>query len=76
MTDKPWRSAAKAVSWRLLGTCDTIVIAWLLSGKLKIAFSIGVVELFTKMFLYYSHERAWNKTTIGRIQPRTSDYQI
>ena len=76
MNDKPWRSAAKAMSWRLMGTCDTIVISWLLSGKLNVALSIGVVELFTKMFLYYSHERVWDKIALGRKKSSTTDYQI
>ncbi len=76
MTDKHWRSAAKAMSWRILGTCDTILISWLISGTLKVAFSIGAVELFTKMFLYYSHERVWNKISLGRALPKTTDYQI
>ena len=76
MIDKPWRSMAKAVSWRMLGTCDTIVISWLLTGALKVAFSIGFVELFTKMFLYYFHERVWNKIKFGRVKGKEGDYQI
>ena len=71
--DKQWRSFAKAVSWRVTGTCDTILISWLITRQFKFALSIGCVEVFTKMFLYYFHERAWNRVKIGRVP---DDYQI
>lgn len=76
MVEKHWRSVAKAVSWRTLGTIDTIIISWLITGKLAFAISIGFVEVFTKMFLYYFHERIWNRIKLGRIQPKETDYNI
>lgn len=76
MVDKHWRSVVKAVSWRTLGTIDTIIISWLITGKLTFAISIGAVEVFTKMFLYYFHERLWNKFKFGRIKPKETDYNI
>jgi len=75
MIDKRYRSVLKAVSWRLVGTLDTMVVSFFISGELIIALSIGFVELFTKMFLYYLHERAWNKVTLGRAVAG-EDYQI
>ena len=71
--EKHWRSLAKAISWRVTGTIDTIVISWLITRQFKLAISIGFVEVFTKMFLYYAHERIWNKIKAGRHAP---DYQI
>lgn len=65
-SDKPSRSIAKTVSWRIVGTMDTIVISWLLTGEVKIALAIGSVELITKMILYFGHERIWNKIKFGR----------
>jgi len=59
LRDHPIKSIMKAISWRIIGTIDTIVISYLLTGKLVIALSIGSVEVFTKMILYYFHERAW-----------------
>ncbi|HCE44066.1 MAG TPA: hypothetical protein DET40_11005 [Lentisphaeria bacterium] len=76
MVDKHWRSAAKAISWRTVGTIDTIIISWLITGQLTFAISIGAVELFTKMFLYYGHERIWNKIRFGRIEAKGVDYSI
>lgn len=58
--DSRGKSLAKAISWRVLGTLDTIVISWVLTGTLTLALSIGSIELFTKFFLYYAHERLWN----------------
>ncbi len=76
MSDKPWRSAAKAFSWRITGTIDTIIISYLVTGEVKLALSIGFVELFTKIFLYYGHERIWNRISFGRTKPVSSEYNI
>ncbi len=76
MVEKHGRSVAKAVSWRTLGTIDTIIISWLITGKLTFAISIGVVEVFTKMVLYYFHERIWNRIKFGRVMPKETDYNI
>lgn len=64
--EKVKRSVLKTISWRVIGTLDTIVISWLITGTLSIAFSIGLVELITKMILYFFHERAWNKIKWGK----------
>jgi len=60
------RSIVKAITWRTLGTIDTIVIAYVLTGEIKIALSIGGIEIFTKMILYFFHERAWNMIKWGK----------
>lgn len=73
--DKPYRSFVKALSWRVTGTCDTILISWLITGHAKMAISIGFVELFTKIFLYYVHERIWNKLAFGRVKEK-DDFNI
>lgn len=61
------RSIAKAMSWRLTGTVDTIIISWIVTGKFGLAASIGAFELLTKTVIYYLHERAWHKVRWGRI---------
>lgn len=66
MTDNHHRSILKAISWRITGTLDTILISFLITRRLTFAFSIGFVELFTKIALYYFHERLWNKLKFGR----------
>ena len=49
----------KSVSWRIVGTIDTMIISYFITGKLTLALSIGSVEVFTKTILYYFHERLW-----------------
>ena len=70
-----FRSLAKAISWRAIGTLDTIVVAGIITGRIKVALSIGLVELFTKLCLYYLHERVWNRIPFGKAKAR-EDYEI
>jgi uncharacterized membrane protein len=67
MADKHYRSLVKAVSWRITGSIDTMIISFLITGRLKWALTISGVELFTKIGLYYVHERIWEKVPLGRI---------
>ncbi len=60
------RSALKAISWRLVGTLDTILIAYLITGTISQALSIGFIEWGTKIVLYFFHERLWNKLRWGK----------
>ena len=60
------RSIAKAISWRILGTIDTIVISFFITGEITMALSIGMVEVITKMVLYFFHERLWNIIKWGK----------
>ena len=76
MREKAYRSVVKSISWRMVGTIDTMVIAWLITGKLDAAVTIGGIEVFTKMALYYLHERTWNKIKFGRIDDSDIEYQI
>lgn len=74
--EKPYRSVLKAISWRTLGTLDTVIVSLFITGSLKMAASIGAVELVTKMLLYYFHERAWNKISLGKVTLKEPEYQI
>ena len=55
------RHALKTVTWRLVGTLDTFILSWIITGDVKIGGAIAGVEVITKMVLYYFHERAWYK---------------
>jgi uncharacterized membrane protein len=54
------RSIAKAISWRITGSVDTFVLSLIFTGSVKLAGSIAISEMATKMVLYYLHERAWS----------------
>ena len=53
------RHIAKTISWRIIGTLDTIVLSGVITGSWSTGLAIGGVEVFTKMALYFLHERAW-----------------
>jgi len=59
------RHILKTITWRFVGTMDTMFLGWLISGSAEIGLSIGGLELFTKMILYYLHERIWYKSLFG-----------
>ncbi len=69
--ERHWRSIAKAISWRAVGTIDTMVISFLVTRQVKWALSIGFVELFTKVFLFYVHERAWHRVPYGKVAEKS-----
>ncbi|MFT7335673.1 MAG: putative membrane protein [Porticoccaceae bacterium] len=53
------RHLAKTITWRIIGTIDTLILSWVISGDIFLGMQIGAAELVTKMTLYYLHERAW-----------------
>ncbi|GGF81102.1 DUF2061 domain-containing protein [Wenyingzhuangia marina] len=65
-SEKPIRSVVKAVSWRMIGSLDTLIISWIATGDVKTATSIASIDLFTKMILYFFHERIWNAIKWGK----------
>lgn len=66
------RSLLKAVSWRMVGSIDTFVISYLVTGKLMFAASIASVETVTKVILFYGHERIWAAVPWGRADKITA----
>jgi|TARA_B110000977_G_scaffold166363_1_gene214197 uncharacterized membrane protein len=59
------RHVLKTITWRIIGTVDTILIGWLVSGDPMVGLTIGSFEVFTKMILYFIHERVWYKVNLG-----------
>lgn len=70
--DSNIKSLAKAVSWRIVGTIDTMFISFMITGKLTLAISIGGIEVFSKIFLYYLHERIWEKFLPAKNSAKTN----
>ncbi len=50
----------KTLSWRVVATSDTFLISWIITGTWQLAGAIAGIEVLTKMFLYYWHERVWS----------------
>jgi uncharacterized membrane protein len=55
------RHLAKTISWRVIGTLDTFLLSWFITGSIKMGAAIGGIEIITKMVLYFIHERVWYK---------------
>ena len=64
------RHLAKTITWRIIGTIDTMLLGWLISGDPMIGLKVGGLELITKMVLYYFHERIWYSSNWGVIRRR------
>ena len=65
-SEKPLRSVLKALSWRCIGTIDTLLVAYFLTGEIRLATSIASVDFITKLVLYFFHERLWNTIKWGK----------
>jgi len=62
------RSLIKGITWRILGTLDTVVISYFITGSWTFAFSIGSIEVVSKLVLYYFHERIWQMLPRGSVR--------
>ncbi|MBI40843.1 MAG: hypothetical protein CMF59_14695 [Leptospiraceae bacterium] len=76
VVEKHYRSILKTISWRITGTLDTMVVSYIITGSFAMAASIGFFEVFTKMALYYLHERIWSRLKVGLVVKQPPDYSI
>lgn len=60
------RHIAKTLTWRFVGTIDTILLSWIITGNPTLGMQVGMVEFFSKMVLYYAHERLWFKVNLSK----------
>ena len=74
--DSKRRHLAKTISWRVVGTIDTMLLAWVITGNPVTGFKIGIAEVITKMVLYYLHERTWYKIDFGLPSRRGKDKNV
>ena len=65
------RHLAKTLTWRFIGTLDTMIIAWVITGNPLTGLKIGIAEVLTKMLLYYIHERVWYKFNYGLVSRKS-----
>ena len=64
-TDSNKRHIFKTFSWRVVGTLDTILFGWLITGNPFTGLKIGGIETASKMLLYFAHEKLWHKINFG-----------
>ena len=65
------RHILKTITWRIIGTLDTMIIAWIITGSWEWGLAIGGIEVFTKMILYFLHERIWYKFSKFGVNGKT-----
>ena len=68
------RSITKALTWRMGGLVVTIAVVWVVTGRARLAASVGLADTLVKLLAYYVHERCWLKIRFGRAKP--PEYQI
>lgn len=73
--DSRKRHISKTITWRVVGTLDTMLLAWWISGNPFTGLKIGLIEVITKMVLYYFHERAWYQYDYGLQERRSKEFQ-
>jgi len=59
------RHVLKTITWRIIGTIDTMILGWIITGNALTGVKIGGMEVVTKMVLYFLHERVWFKINFG-----------
>jgi adenylylsulfate kinase len=69
------RSFVKAATWRSGGLVVTMVVAWMITGQVALATTIGVADTVVKLVAYYVHERAWLRVKFGQARPKP-EYEI
>jgi uncharacterized membrane protein len=55
------RHILKTISYRIIGTLTTVIVAYLLGTSLEVSSLLGLGELILKPILYFLHERVWFK---------------
>ncbi len=60
------RSVIKTITWRFLATLTTFSLVFIFTGKFELALTVGAIEAFIKMLIYFLHERGWDRIHWGR----------
>ena len=68
LKESHFRSVLKAISYRVVGTVTTGLLAWFVTGDLNVAVTMGALEPMAKLVMYYVHERAWQQVPRGTVR--------
>ena len=55
------RHILKTISYRVIGTLTTVIVAYLLGASNEMSSLLGLGELILKPILYFLHERIYHK---------------
>ena len=70
-----YRSWVKALSYRVTGTLYSFIVLYIVTGKLMLSLSVSGIEVVSKIFIFYAHERVWDKLKFGKIEHKP-EYEI
>lgn len=73
MKDKKFRSWAKSISFRILATTITMILVYVFTGNIKAMAGVGILDVVSKLALYYIHERVWEKISWGLEMPEPTE---
>tara|TARA_B100000900_G_scaffold409095_1_gene424421 strand:+ start:2276 stop:2482 length:207 start_codon:yes stop_codon:yes gene_type:complete len=59
MADSISRSVAKSITWRIIASLTSGVIALAFGLPMKAAIGVVIVDVIIKFILYIGHERVW-----------------
>lgn len=70
------RSLVKAISWRIWGTIISVIVSFMITHELDVALAIGAIEFFSKILLFYTHERLWDFVPWGMHAKALNSYEL
>ena len=65
MRDSRKRSIAKAISYRIICIVMLSIVTYLITGNIFEMTSIVIIFQSIQMFIYYTHERLWERIKWG-----------
>ena len=68
VVDSNKRHVIKTFTWRIIGTIDTVLFGWMITGNPFEGLQIGMAETATKLLLYFGHEKLWYRVNFGLDQ--------
>jgi uncharacterized membrane protein len=60
------RSLVKAITWRVVASLTTFILAFIITGELALSIGIGIADVIAKFILYFFHERVWDRISWGK----------
>ena len=62
------RTISKILTWRVLITASNFVIPYIITGSFGSAALFGGIATVVNMFIFWAHERLWNRITWGKSE--------
>lgn len=66
------RSLTKALTFRIVVLVSDFVIVSAITHRYDIAIEVILASNFASTFLYYAHERVWNRIGWGKVKQNIS----